>query len=576
MRLISTPGVRWGGTLLVAAVLGWGLGPLLHGAFVFDDSMNIVDNPMLHEGLAKSLAAIWTQTYAGMYIPVTYTAWALLTWSLGTGSAYYFHLTNVIVHLANAWLVFRLLRRLLGDRAPLAGAVVGALFFAVHPMQVEAFAWVTGLKDLLGAFFSLLALVYWFSCLDAGERKRSLRAYGLATFCFLLAILAKPSSAILPLIVILATWAVKPSALRPPFVRRLLPWLAMAAAAVALAKFAQSSDDPDHMFMVALPLVERCLVAVNSLGFYLAKLLWPHPLTLDYGLSPLFALSHPRPNLLCAGLFLFTLAVFSCFSLSPQRSRNRLALLGGLTFIVGVAPTLGLVPFFFQNVSTVADRYAYFAQWGMALVVGLSVDFFVGERPSKTVKVFARGISSLVLVLLCLASFRQTICWQNNLTLYTHCIDGNPHSWFCHEARGLELARLHEYSRAHLEFDAAIALNPERFQSMYAKARVLRLQHRNEESDVFIARAADIFGAQLLSRGTELLKTGRYDVAERFFSLATRTLPNSAEALAQWGEALFRQGQRDEARNRFLRALSLSPGFAPAEKGLEQLKASGR
>src|SRR5204862_5011676 len=109
-----------------------------------------------------------------------------------------FHLGNLFVHAANVLFVWALLRRIVRDEA---GAFVGALVFALHPVQVESVAWVSGMKDLLFGLFSLLAIGQY---LAFAQRGRVVR-YVLATVAYLLALLSKPTAVMLPLLVWLLT-----------------------------------------------------------------------------------------------------------------------------------------------------------------------------------------------------------------------------------------------------------------------------------------------------------------------------------------------------------------------------------
>src|SRR5690606_27079675 len=128
--------------------------------------------------------------------PVTYTAWAVQralfqrywgTWGDGGNSrqseARLYHTVNLVLHAANTLLVFHLLLALGGVGW---AALAGALLFGVHPVQVEPIAWISGLKDVLSGFFSLLCLNVY---LSAGRRLRdkekgAASRYSLAAFLY--------------------------------------------------------------------------------------------------------------------------------------------------------------------------------------------------------------------------------------------------------------------------------------------------------------------------------------------------------------------------------------------------------
>src|SRR5438093_1736288 len=130
----------------------------------WDDYQTVAGNPQLNPPTSRSIASFWTHPQVDLYIPVTYTVWAFAAnaaavpqppppnppatgWAL---DARVFHTLNLALHLAAACIVFLLLRDLLGGAgsADLA-AVAGALLFALHPVQVEPVAWISGMKDVL-------------------------------------------------------------------------------------------------------------------------------------------------------------------------------------------------------------------------------------------------------------------------------------------------------------------------------------------------------------------------------------------------------------------------------------------
>jgi len=131
-----------------------------------DDRGNIFENPYFEKESTKGISSFWHEPHRGLYIPVTYTVWGLLvklsfaagwTDSLAEIPAAPFHVANLLLHLAAAGVVFLILRRLFPG-APSLAMALGALVFAVHPLQVEPVAWATGLKDVLSGCLGLVSI----------------------------------------------------------------------------------------------------------------------------------------------------------------------------------------------------------------------------------------------------------------------------------------------------------------------------------------------------------------------------------------------------------------------------------
>ena len=141
------------GLLLVAATL-LAYQPAWQAGFIWDDDDYVTDNPLLTA--PDGLKRIWFSLDSpSQYFPLTYTVFRIERALWGLNPAGY-HWVNILLHAANALLVWRLLRRL-----SVPGAWLAAAIFALHPVQVESVAWITELKNVLSLFFFLLALLAW-------------------------------------------------------------------------------------------------------------------------------------------------------------------------------------------------------------------------------------------------------------------------------------------------------------------------------------------------------------------------------------------------------------------------------
>jgi len=269
-----------------------------HEFTVWDDEANIVESPYMQPINAANAIRMWREPYFAMYIPVTRTVWA----GLGTVSAgpkdlagkvtynpWPFHAANLLVHCINALLVFFLVKRFVRREW---AAALGALLFAVHPMQVEPVAWVTGMKDLLGACLSLASMhcyIRWASQPRADSPRKSGRwNYALATMFFGLALLAKPAAAVLPAILfvidsVLLKRTIGASA------RALLPW---AAAAIPIAVITRAAEQATGA-VPKVALWARPLIMGDTMAWYLRTLAWPGSTSVDYGRTPEAVLHSP-------------------------------------------------------------------------------------------------------------------------------------------------------------------------------------------------------------------------------------------------------------------------------------------
>src|SRR5690606_22052216 len=110
-----------------------------------------------------------------------------------------FHALNLIIHLVNVLLVFRLIFLLSGRDKWVAAFV--ALFFGIHPMHVESVAWISELKDMLYSLFFLAGLLVYYKSLQ--HVRPNIRSRTAVLILFLFSLLSKPAAVIFPFVLLL-------------------------------------------------------------------------------------------------------------------------------------------------------------------------------------------------------------------------------------------------------------------------------------------------------------------------------------------------------------------------------------
>ena len=473
--------------LLVAAVYAEAL------TFEFlpfwDDDTNIHRNPLYSPLSWGSVLLFWKGPFQQLYIPVTYSVWAGLValsrviagTGIGVGpiNAALFHGTNLLVHLLATGMIFVIVRRLLNAQfsrpevSPqriLSAAAISALTFAIHPIQVEAVAWVSGLRDLLGGAISLAAIALFLSWLDAFSSPARLCwiRYAGATLLLLLAFGSKPGSVVTPaLALICGAWLLQAERRSWKPLLWLLPWFAFAVVEVLMTSRAQPAAE---LARTLVPLWARPLVAADAISFYLWKLFWPcEPwgICADYGRSPnalfdqgILFWSWLIPVGLAGVLFAF--------------KKSRLYLLPLVLLVIGVLPTLGLIPFNFQVVSTVSDRYLYLAMLGPAVAMGLLI--------SQSSLRVALGVSCALIPFWIVLSLLQLPQWASGSLFFPATLSRNPTSWKSRHNYACTLDAQGKLPEALAEFQEAIRLRPSNAEAYNDLALVLLKQGRREEA----------------------------------------------------------------------------------------------
>jgi protein O-mannosyl-transferase len=456
----------WALAIAVAAAGVVFMGALGHG-FVWDDHLHLARNPHLAPPTWAGLRALWTGPHENLYSPVVYTAWAGLS-LLARGDAGLsplpFHAAVIALHALNGVACCLLLRRLVGD--PWAAAA-GALLFALHPLQVEPVAWASGLKDVLCASLSLGALLL---LVGKGQPAPSRAAFAGATVLYALALLTKPSAVALPVLAL----AIEGLALRRPRARLITTFAVWALLALPMLLVTRQVQ-PLPPVVSEVPLLGRVVVALDAVAFYLGKLAWPLSLTTDYGRKPVRVLSDPAT--------IATVAIALAAMIGGWWAARRRPLIGaaGLLFVGALLPVLGLLPFVFQCVSTVADRYCYLALLGPALAAAVLL------RGRRRLAYLGAGA---VLALLAARTALHVPVWTDDLTLHGHARRHNPDSFTAHMVLAETLDRAGRLAEATPYARRAVALEPYG-SSWFLLGSLLGQQDQLREGELYLRMALE-------------------------------------------------------------------------------------
>ncbi|KFL37364.1 hypothetical protein [Arenimonas donghaensis] len=423
--------VRAAGALGLLLVVAGAYAAALAGPFQFDDYNVIVDNPQVH-GLAA-----WWRSMPGIR-PLLKLSYAL-NWALSPG-AFGFHLLNLAIHVANAWLVWALgrqwLTRLAPADLPTSAAWWMALLFALHPAATEAVTYASGRSMSLMALFYLAAM--W--CFLAGESsRRHWLSRGVGTVLFALALGVRETAATLPLALFLLAWFGGKSPRGA--LRGLAPQAVLLVAALAAAAFAGYDRFLSYSLGTRGP-VEQALAQAEAHAHLFVHSLLALRTNLDPDLRVPAA-----PELRTALVF----ASFAAAGVLALLSRRRWPWLGFAIAWYGLqlAPGNSVLPRF----DLANDRHLYLALPGVALALVVPL-LARGWRPLGQVLLLALALVMAVL------THRRNADWGSELALWQATVRDSPHKarpwanlgWARHQAG--------DHAGARAAWECALRLDP--------------------------------------------------------------------------------------------------------------------
>jgi len=537
---------------LIFAVLGSFHRAIYCDFLSYDDNIHIVRNPWLNPPTWESLGRFWSGPYWGEYVPLTYSLWALESHVAerdveGNLTPKLFHFVNVALHAMATVVVFLIIKDLTTARGP---AMLAALLFGLHPLQVEPVAWVSETRGVLSGFFGLLAIWMYarFAQRVPSSRRGAVAWYVAATTAFVLALLSKSSAvAIVPITAVIAVLLFRRRAVATFII--LLPW----AAAAAIMAIVMTSQQGLGSIAYYPTLVERIAMSGDAVAFYVGKLIWPTRLCADYGWYPLFMREQWWFNVLP----LVSLALFGAAWLLRRRSS---LLLGLLVFVAALSPVLGLVPFTFQEVSLVADRFAYLAMLGPALVLGMATR----RLSSKWIACLAVGLTLVLGVL----SVRQTLVWRNDFTLSGHARQVNRRSIFAATTLAQQMMHRGEREEAFHLCQETAQLNPNSARAQINLAQVHTFYGNSDAAFVALRNALTLHPTSSLAHrmlAEWLEKQDKLDDAIDHYRQALKYGRRDADRAVlhvRIGSALLRLRQDAEAATAFESAIQILPHVA--------------
>ncbi|MFH0985162.1 MAG: tetratricopeptide repeat protein [Candidatus Omnitrophota bacterium] len=558
-------------------------GSLSHG-FVWDDHDYLVYNPSL--GSLKGLAGFWTLSDPFSAFPLTVSAlwmqhalWGLNPWG--------YHVVNLTVHILNALLLFGLVRRL----APtLAG--VTALLFAIHPIQVETVAWIAEQKNLWCFFFMALAI---HSFLDFHEKGKKWDFAKMALF-FAAALLSKSIAICFSTIPVLFAWWQRGSVLK----RDLLMTgflLLIGALSVFVPMYNESLGSGSDLSGVFLS--EKLILAGKNFFFYIKQIVWPWR----------FLTLYPKwdVDVLSWGNWVFPSGVLALyFVLYQYRQRLGRGAFALLSFYgISIFPALGFLTVSLFSITYASDHFSYLSVPPVLLLCCGAGRAVFARLPAPSFREWGtlkRSLAVAVVLFLSMVSFRLTLNYKNDVTLFGQLQRECPDSFFANSRFGIvciDNPDLCSTDKAIKALERAVRIGPDESLTLSKLGAAYELKGLPEQAKEAYLRAS--IGQDPFSQSHFFREIGRVGVHQRKFSegipflelaLSLKSHPDylihrqrytrfqrtsdpSSEKSADYsflGQAYFLSGDFENALKNFQEAFRLDPQSPSAKKGLEHTR----
>ncbi|MFL5342486.1 MAG: tetratricopeptide repeat protein [Gemmataceae bacterium] len=586
---ISPSGLVYAGLVVLTLAV---YGQLAVGGFEFidlDDPEYVQLNGRVQQGFSlEGVRWAFTTRWASNWHPLTWLS-LQLDYQLYGAEPWGFHLTNVLLHLANACLLFAVLKRMTG--ALWCSAAVAA-FFSVHPAHVESVAWVAERKDVLSALFWLLTMYAYARYAE----KPGVGRYLPVALALALGLLAKQMLVTLPAVLLLLDyWPLRrwrfaggTSSLGRLILEK-LPLVALVAAAIPMTIWAQALlVKPLDDFPLPVRIENALIVYVK----YIVMMVWPIDLAIFY--------PHPRGGIRLWKAVAAAAALVAVTAAVVWQGRRRPYLpVGWLWYVGTLVPVIGLMQVGRQEM---ADRYTYLPYVGLFILLSWGVADAAARRQLPPTGLALLTGALLVACAVCAAL--QVRHWKNVESLWRHSLvvadtDAAPRMCLATElakkgkfdeaetqlreilrmepqwadARGL-LASIYEQTgqlnAAAEQLEQVVRRNPGEAPARLALARIRDRQNRLDDAEQQLAevvRRQPSLEVAHTGLGSVLERKGNLTAACEQYEAAANLIPTDPVVQCRLGVVLRRLGNWAEAAAAFDRALKLEPDRIEALSG---------
>jgi protein O-mannosyl-transferase len=573
--------------------------PLLSHAFhdSWDDGIYVTQNERVLKGITPdNVKWAFSNIAVGFYYPITWLSHMTDVQLYGQNPAgHYF--TNISIHALNVILLFLLLN---GVTRNMRAGFGSALLFALHPMNVESVAWLAERKNLLSAFFLMLAVWAYSKKTTKGG------VYHLLVYLFFIfGLMAKSNIVMFPvLLIFMDYWPLKRADISRGIFSKdnlikilkdkgllFLPSIIFGVLTIMAQKGINTVDS-----LESIPLLQRAGEAFLGCGFYLSKLFLP------FNLCALYPHHHGNYPVVLPLFIMTSLGLATVFFWNLRR-RNPVLIAGWMFFLVSLLPVIGLIQVGFQGY---ADRYVYFPYWGLFAILAFGFPWKKMSETNSFLKILFPALFISFFIMLFVLARTQLSTWKNDEALFSNMAAVSPNSNLAYYrlgnyylmaqnepekaisvyAKALELKPddqevLNNLASCYLTLnkpekvieysDLAIRSGPEKSPPHYNKGCALIALHREDEALAEAMKAAKLMSgpdkegkglADLLSViGRNYGAKGNLEKAESAFREALKFAPEDSTKWCDYGYTLQSLGKQREATEALGRSVDLDPSF---------------
>ncbi|NTW31268.1 MAG: tetratricopeptide repeat protein [Bacteroidetes bacterium] len=527
-----------------------------------DDDMYILKNPFIRDFSLDGVKAIFSSFYCSNYHPLTSITY-LFEYKFFGLAPFPYHFTNVILHLVNTFIVYKLIKKL--STSKITALVVTSLF-ALHPMHVESVAWISERKDVLYSFFYLFSLLVYMRYIESGFK---LKYYTSVLILFILSLLSKSAAVTLPVLLIVID-IYKGRKINAKTLLEKIPFFMLSMLFGIIALFSQRVSDTSNELFLSYNFIERIFLFSYTISFYIVKLALPFSLCAMHYLPINNGGILPWYYYASLPFILFIIFILVKYVISDYKKKGfkKEIIFGILFFLITISVMLQIISV--GNAIT-AERYTYIPYIGLFYIAGQWISNIVEKRQDSPVyrkgKKVIIAIFLLFVIMFSYQTWTRIGVWKDGNILFTDVIKKNPDVFHCYWTRGKIKNNNGNLKDALPDYNKAIELQPE-FADAYNNRGYIYYGLGDTKSALIDYNKALLlkpdFADAYNNRGIAYEGLGDINSAILDYNKAILLEPDKAESYNNRGYAYYRSGDLKSAISDYNKAVILDSKCAEA------------
>lgn len=414
----------------------------LFGAFLWDDTIQIVNNHLVHSFFNLPLFFSNNNILTGSFYRPLQISFLSFLYTFFGQSTFFFHLSQVTIHIMNAILIFKLFSQVINKKL----SYFLALIFLVHPIQVESVSYISALSEPLCTFFGLLALLI--ATKKSSKPSIIFSIYGL----LFLSILSKETGFFFIFLVL--TYQLLNRTQR--FVWHALTTLALVILylfmrfQIAHIKYTKLSFIP----IQDASLQDRLATMPQIAFYYIKTFIFPKNLFISqqWLIDSITFHNFYFPLILIIILVFLTIRI-GLWIKTYRKNYFLSFIFFGLWFLLGISMFLQIIPL----TMTVADRWFYTPMIGLLGMLGIILQQV--RLQSNLAKNICLIFAVFIIIGLSLRTVVRNNDWHDALTLYHHDVRYMK-NFFLESDLGVEYLSRGQYDKARIHFKNSVEILP--------------------------------------------------------------------------------------------------------------------